>query len=155
MPAIYAPEAPATKIYKFERRAVIVDGLRKQAYLPDTIPAGAIIFNAPRPIYGDVTWNAVSICGRFFALILERPDADRCQDEAPRSWMVKENQSLAAVVLRPVTEAQAQAEIEAHYRSNERLARYLEKWKESEQWAEHWFQAWFDRFGWDTCEVTA
>ena len=147
---------PATKVYRFERRAFITDGAnRTNDALPDSIPEGAVIFNAPRPIYGDVTWRGDFTVGVFYALVLPRPDSERERHEPQRAWMITENQSLDATVIRPLTEAQARAEIEAHYSSTQRGRDYLARYQEGGLWERYWFDRWWTQFGWDTVEVTA
>lgn len=145
-----------TKTYRFARRAFITDGAnRTNGALPDDIPEGAIIFNALRPIYGDVTWRGAPTVGPFYALVLPRPDSEREGGEPQRRWMIRENAGLDATVIRPLTEAGARAEIEAHYRSSERGRALLAHYQESGLWERYWFDRWFVQFGWDSVEVTA
>ena len=148
--------APAGSVYTFDRRAFITDGANKtNDALPDSIPSGATVFNAPRPIYGDKMWRGDFTAGVFYALLLPRPDSEREPWEPQRSWMIKENHGLDATVLRPLTEAEAKAEIEAHYLSTEGGRAFLTRYQEEGLWETRWFEQWWTQFGWDTVEVAA
>lgn len=55
---------------------------------PEPAPEGWRVFNAPRPLRGDVTWEDDFRHGRFYAAV--NPDGDRA------AQMVKDNLSLDA-----------------------------------------------------------
>jgi hypothetical protein len=44
---------------------------------PSQVPAEWTIWNAPRPIYGDITWKGDFLSGVFYAAI--NPDGDDCK----------------------------------------------------------------------------
>ena len=58
---------------------------------PKAMPAEWRIFNAPRPIYGEETWEGDFLSGIFYAAV--RPGHER------EGWMVEENRRLDAAEL--------------------------------------------------------
>ena len=58
---------------------------------PSEAPAGHLIFNAPRPIYGHKDWEGDFNHGVFYAAV--DPNGDRAD------WMIEENRSLDAWIL--------------------------------------------------------
>ena len=135
----------------FDRRAILTDGPHRVAWGgPEDAPPGALIFNAPRPLCGHITWTGDFVLGRFYALVLP-PGAG---GEGPaRQWMVSDNHALRATVLRLVTEEAAQAEVRAHYANHPLLSVYLPAYDDLGLWERHWYGAWFDYCAWDAVEV--
>ena len=157
--AVHLHEAPpvlgphASTILRFERRAVLTDGVHGVgADILLHAAEGAIVFNAPRPLAGDRTWTGEFITGRFYSAVLHE-GADRAADAMPRTSLIRENHALAAVVLRPISEMQAQAEIRAFYASHPKLRVYLQAYQDRGLWDEHWFGAWYEHCAWDAVEV--
>jgi len=83
---------------KFQQRLII--GSR-----PSHVPADAIIFNAPRPLFGSVdclgcpTWQGEFCTGIFYAAVT-------ADDTLRANWM-EQNRRLAATILVYITEAEA------------------------------------------------
>lgn len=72
------------------------------------IPAGWLVFNAPRPLYGDRTWIGPFSKGVFYAAIDPTEDAAAANVEA--------NRDLDAALIRWVTEAEIREWADAYYR---------------------------------------
>jgi regulator of replication initiation timing len=84
---------------------------------PSEAPAGTIIFNASRPIYGHEEWQGDFAHGRFYVAV--DPNGDRAD------WMIKENKSLDAWILEYRTEEEVVARAKASFK--ERMPKLAEK----------------------------
>jgi len=62
---------------------------------PEGLPAGSIILNAPRPLYGSQEWRGEFCHGIFYVAVF--PDQER------RAWMLSEDYSLDAWEIRFLT----------------------------------------------------
>ena len=144
---------PSSTVLRFERRAVLTDGPHGVgADVLRHAPDGAIVFNAPRPLCGDLTWTGEFVTGRFYSAVLHE-GAERSPHAPRRAWMLHENRTLAAVVLRPISEAQAQMEVRAFYEHHPKLHVYLQAYMDRGLWDKHWFGAWYEHCAWDAVEV--
>lgn len=130
-----------------DRRAVIVDGRFRHITQPaPDVPTGALVFNAPRPLYGAVCWKGDFVCGRHYALVPA--------DDPSRSWCIQENVMLAGALLRFITEEQAQEELREHYRKTPQLAKLLKHYADKpDHWAENWHASWWTHCAWDRVQV--
>lgn len=54
---------------------------------PEAVPAGWVIVNAPRPLYGKITWQGPFRHGIFYAASPDTPDARACW-AADDAWPV-------------------------------------------------------------------
>jgi hypothetical protein len=81
--------------------AIDVDGLRVAVTIDNdhaasnNVPSGWIVFNATRPLAGDIVWEGDNTRGRLYAAI--DPHGDSAE------WMVKENKSLDGWIYRDIS----------------------------------------------------
>jgi hypothetical protein len=99
---------------------------------PADVPADAIIFNAPRPLYGTTTWQGDFCSGIFYAAV----NAD---DPYRMEW-IKENQKLDARVLAYVPESEARQKVAGYYKN-------LGYDVTPEQMDEYWRDSFWQHFG--------
>lgn len=98
---------------------------------PAHVPTDSIIFNAPRPLYGD-EWQGDFCSGVFYAAV-------HTHDPYRATW-IKENKSLDARVLAYVSEETARQMVRDYY---------LEHGYEvtQEQLDEYWKDVFYQHFG--------
>jgi hypothetical protein len=75
---------------------------------PEEIPADWLIFNAPRPLYGDRTWIGPFCSGVFYAAVDPSGDGTAAY--------IKMDRELDAVLIRWVTEAEIREWADTYYR---------------------------------------
>ena len=100
--------------------------------VPANVPADALIFNAPRPIYGTTTWEGTCVRGIFFAAV--NPD------DPDRAFCVKQNHSLRAGILHFVSEEDARQMVRTKW------AKLLDKLT-PEIFEGRWRASFFNSFG--------
>jgi hypothetical protein len=92
------PNGESNMQYTFARRAAIADH-------PANIPANALVFNAPRPLYGTMTadaaltWQSGFLSGVHYAAVSPN-------DDYRHEW-VRHNKEMDAVLVWYVSEAEA------------------------------------------------
>ncbi|WP_156915980.1 hypothetical protein [Desulfatirhabdium butyrativorans] len=90
----------------------IVDGLRLAVSIdknqaPIDVPPNWIIFNAPRPLYGDKEWQGDFIHGRFYVAV--DPNGDQA------AWCVQQNKAMDAWVYQYVDKDTMRAMVRQSY----------------------------------------
>lgn len=110
--------------------------------VPDGVAADALIFCAPRPLFGTKTWEGDWVAGRFFAAV--NPD-----DPFRGGW-IKENKSLHAALLTFVSDERGQEMVRDYCR-----AEYGATAEEitSDVFAEFWRDSFYDQFGRGVADV--
>jgi hypothetical protein len=100
-----------TDIPVAETASIDVDGLRVVVSIDNNqatdIPPGWIVFNAPRPMYGDKDWQGDPGHGTFYGAI--DPHGERPE------WMIKENKSLDGWVYQDISAATMTAMVRQNY----------------------------------------
>ncbi len=89
-----------------------IDGMRVAVsadvnQAPLNVPPNWIVFNAPRPLYGDREWQGDFLHGRFYAAV--DPNGDKAE------WCIKENKSLDAWVYQFVDAETMRAMVRQYY----------------------------------------
>ena len=74
----------------------------------EPIPADALIYVAPRPLHGTLTWRAGNGLGAHYAAVF-------CDGAELRGWMIAQNEQDNAELLNFVTFDQARAALKAFY----------------------------------------
>ena len=77
---------------------------------PNDVPKGWHIHNAPRPLYGDITWQGDFLSGIFYAAL--DPQGEQYD------WQRQQNESLDATRVIPVTENFVVEEMSEYYHQN-------------------------------------
>jgi len=90
---------------KCKRRAVIGTKPEQATVIPDTI-----VYNAPRPIYGQVEWQGDFVSGVFYTMLDPRHSLAEDWDQR--------NAELDATVLMYLTEDEAVEKAKTHYIEN-------------------------------------
>lgn len=86
---------------------------------PEQVPPGAIVWNAPRPLFGSIidddigalTWEGDFLSGRFYAAV------DTVNDDLAESWIF-ENKRLNGVIVEYLDPALMRPILQAWYRLN-------------------------------------
>ena len=103
--------------------------------IPEAIPDGWPVFNAPRPLYGQMAWRGQFLSGIFYTAV---DPADRWSD-----GFIKRNHENDASLVKFVTHQDILAEVVTYYK--ERVAggtekypslydRVIDIWGEPDQW---------------------
>ena len=121
--------------YKFETRRLLA--VRPtQTPAGEEIPAQAIIFNAPREVFGEPHWVGDFCSGIFYAALAE--------DHPRHADLVRINYQQNAVILMYVTDEEARAEVRAYL-----IREYGEVYNEEvdeELFEEYWRNNFYENF---------
>lgn len=110
----------------------------RSSVVPANIPIDAVIFNAPRPIYGTVAWQGDFCSGVFYTAVT--PD-----DEYRNEW-IKKNKAYDARVLLFIDDATARQMVREWIASmNHEIA--------DDVFEEHWRESFKNRFARCAVEV--
>lgn len=97
--------------------------------LPDDLPEGWLVFNAPRPLYGDWSWQGVFRSGIFYVAV--------DPTEETGAAFIKRNHENDARLVTWVSRADVLAEVVAYYQDVAKMYdRVVEVWGQPEEWPE-------------------
>lgn len=88
------------------------EGLREENPLT-RVPEGWTVYNAPRPLYGQVRWQGEFVHGVFYAAVA--PEGDPADEFGDSPLFHRRNRELDGWVVRWITRAEVMAYARARY----------------------------------------